>query len=341
MLFPDRWIAYFTDMKGLFFFIGICISVSASAQKLVSFQGKAQGTYYIVKYVSDDTISLRDDVEDLFREIDRSLSLYLPSSLINRFNKGPKVVMDHHMLTVVRKAQEVSKITDGLFDITIKPLVDLWGFGVVRHEGQPSRQDITRKLRLVDYNLLTVRAKYLIKKRDGIEIDCNGIAQGYTSDVVAKLLHARGIHNFLVDVGGELVASGVNTQGLPWSVGIERPPGADSTGKPVQALLRLKNKGVATSGNYQRFFDEGGTRFAHTIDPRTGQALHNNIISVTVTAPDAMTADAFDNALIILGVDAGLQFIGEHPKLKLQAFYVYKDAAGKISEKYSPGFFTE
>lgn len=341
MLFPEKWITYFRDMKGLLFLIGICISVSTSAQKLISFQGKAQGTYYIIKYTSNDTTSLREDVEDLFRQIDRSMSLYLPSSLINRFNKGPQVVMDHHMRTVVRKAQEVSKLTDGLFDITIKPLVDLWGFGVVRHNGQPSQADIARKRRLVDYNMLTVRTKYLIKKREGMEIDCNGIAQGYTSDAVGRLLHAMGIHNFLVDVGGELVASGVNTQGQPWSVGIERPPDTDSANQPVQALLRLKNKGVATSGNYQRFFDEGGTRFAHTIDPRTGQALHNNIISVTVTAPDAMTADAFDNVLIILGVDAGLQFISEHPKLKLQAFYVYKDDAGKVREKYSPGFFAE
>lgn len=341
MLFPDRWIPYFTDMKGLFFLIGICISVSTAAQKLNSFQGKAQGTYYIVKYLSNDTTSLQEDVEDLFKDIDRSMSLYLPNSLINRFNKGPQVVMDHHMRTVVRKAQEVSKITDGLFDITIKPLVDLWGFGVVRHEGKPSKADIARKLRLVDYKLLTVRAKYLIKKREGVEIDCNGIAQGYTSDVVAQYLHSRGIHNFLVDVGGELVASGINTQGQPWSIGIERPPTADTTGRPVQELLRLKNRAVATSGNYQRFFDEGGTRFAHTIDPRSGEALHNNIITVTVTAPDAITADAFDNALIILGVDAGLQFISEHPKLKLQAFYVYKDAAGKIIEKYSPDFFAQ
>lgn len=341
MLFPDQWIAYFTDMKGLFFLIGICISVSASAQKLTSFQGKAQGTYYIVKYISSDSTSFQEDVEDLFKDIDRSMSLYLPTSLINRFNQGPQVVMDRHMRVVVRKAQDVSKITDGLFDITVKPLVDLWGFGVVRHEGKPSKADITRKLRLVDYHLLTVRAKYLIKKKDGVQIDCNGIAQGYTSDVIGNFLHSRGIHNFLVDVGGELVASGVNTQGLPWSVGIERPPENDTTGKPVQALLRLKNRAVATSGNYQRFFDEGGTRFAHTIDPRSGEALHNNIITVTVTAPDAITADAFDNALIILGVEQGLQFISEHPKLGLQAFYVYKDETGKIREKYSPAFFEE
>ncbi|WP_343701984.1 FAD:protein FMN transferase [Chitinophaga sp.] len=318
----------------------VCLTVSAGAQRLVTFQGKAQGTYYIVKYLGEDSISLQPDVESIFREIDRSLSLYLPGSLINRFNKGQQVVMDDHMRTVVKKAQEVSRLTNGLFDITVKPLVDLWGFGVVRHsKGQPSAADIRRTLQVVDYRLLTVRSRYLIKKKSGVEIDCNGIAQGFTSDVVGRFLLSRGIRNFLVDVGGELVASGLNAQGQPWSVGIERPSETDSLQGPEQAILRLKNRAVATSGNYRRFFDEGGTRFAHTIHPRTGQAVHNNIITVTVTAPDAITADAYDNALILLGVDEGLTFIARHPKLQLGAYYVYKDEDGKIREKYSPGFF--
>lgn len=320
----------------------LCIAVSASAQKTVTLQGKAQGTYYIIKYISTghDPVSLQPDVEDIFKDIDRSMSLYVPGSLINRFNKGPKVVMDDHMRAVVKKAQEVSKLTGGLFDITVKPLVDLWGFGVVRHNnGRPSPEAIRRALQLVGYENLTLRAKYLIKKKDGVEIDCNGIAQGFTSDVAGRFLQSRGIRNFLVDVGGELVASGVNAQGQPWSVGIERPPVADSTGEPVQAILHLKDRAIATSGNYRRFFDEGGTRFAHTINPRTGEALHNNIITVTVTAPDAITADAYDNALILLGVEEGLQFVAEHAKLQLEVYYIFKDADGRITEKYSPGFF--
>lgn len=328
-------------MKALLVICSICLSVNAFAQRLVTIQGKAQGTYYIVKYLSNDSISLQPGIEGLFREIDRSMSLYLPGSLINRFNKGSQIVMDDYMRTVVRKAQDVSRQTNGLFDITVKPLVDLWGFGVVRHsKGRPSAADIRRTLQLVNYNLLTLRSRYLIKKKPGVEIDCNGIAQGFTSDVLAQFLLSRGIRNYLVDVGGELVAAGVNTQGQPWSVGIERPS-ADSSQAPTQAVLRLSNRAVATSGNYRRFFDEGGTRFAHTINPRTGEALHNNIITVTVSAPDAITADAYDNALILLGVEAGLQFIAQHPKLGLEAFYVFKDSDGVIKERYSPGFFPD
>lgn len=329
---------YFGRMKGLFLAGCLLASLQSTAQELITISGKAQGTYYMVKYLSEDTTSLQHEVESLFRQIDRSLSLYQPGSLINRFNEGEKVVMDAYMRPVIRKAQEVSRITGGLFDITVKPLVDLWGFGVVRHQkGKPSATDIRRTLQRVGYKNITIRSKYLLKKIPGVEIDCNGIAQGYTTDVIAQFLRARGIRNYLVDVGGELAALGHNDKKQPWTVGIERQQ--QSEAKPEKGWLRLTHRAVATSGNYQRFFDEGGTRFAHTINPLTGEAIHNNIIAVTVTAPDAMTADAYDNALILLGVDKGLDFIRQHPKLQLQALYIYKDADGAIREKYSEGFF--
>lgn len=330
---------YFQRMKGIFLAGCLLASLQLFAQqRAVTITGKAQGTYYMIKYLGEDTASLQPEVESLFRQIDRSLSLYQPGSLINRFNEGEKVIMDPHMRAVVRKAQEVSAVTGGLFDITVKPLVDLWGFGVVRHQkGKPSDADIQSTLRRVGYDKLLIRSKYLLKKDPHVEIDCNGIAQGYTTDVIAKFLRARGIRNYLVDVGGELAASGHNDKNQPWTVGIERQQ--PDSARPDKGWLRLTHRAVATSGNYQRFFDEGGTRFAHTIHPQTGEAIHNNIITVTVTAPDAMTADAYDNALILLGVEKGLAFIREHPKLSLQAFYIYKDADGTIREKYSDGFF--
>lgn len=331
-------IYYFGRMKGIFLTGCLLASLHLSAQQTVTISGKAQGTYYMIKYLSGDTASLQREVESIFKQIDRSLSLYLPGSLINRFNEGEKVVMDAHMRPVIRKAQEVSSITGGLFDITVKPLVDLWGFGVVRHQkGKPSPAEIQRVLPRVGYEKLLIRSRYLLKKQPGVEIDCNGIAQGYTTDVIAKFLRSRGIRNYLVDVGGELAALGHNDKNQAWTIGIERQQ--QDSAKPEKGWLRLTHRAVATSGNYQRFFDEGGTRFAHTIHPKTGEAIHNNIIAVTVTAPDAMTADAYDNALILLGVEKGLAFIAAHPKLSLQALYIYKDADGTVREKYSEGFF--
>ncbi|PWV45035.1 FAD:protein FMN transferase [Chitinophaga sp. S165] len=320
-------------------FIILCASVDTFAQRLATVEGKAQGTYYIIKYLSDDTTSMQHAIDSVFAEIDQSLSLYKPGSLINRFNEGKTVHMDNHMYTVVTRSLQISKATKGAFDITVKPLVDAWGFGVRKPAVQqaPDADTLKRILKYVGHRYLWVWGEQLLRLKKGVEIDCNGIAQGYTSDVMARLLEQNGISNYLVDVGGELRSCGHNQHGKIWTVGIERPAANDEA-YPMQALLALDGKAITTSGNYRRFFDQGGTRFAHSIDPATGEALHSNIVSVTVIARDAITADGFDNALILMGVEKGLAFIRQHPRYGLEAYFIYKDANGKIQERFSPGF---
>ncbi|RBL88793.1 FAD:protein FMN transferase [Chitinophaga flava] len=331
-------------MRFLLLLTGLFLATVASAQelplKLAACEGKAQGTYYIVKYLTADTTSLQKRIDSVFAVIDQSLSLYKPGSLINQFNATGQVTMDEHMQAVVDKALFASKATHGVFDITVKPLVYLWGFGVTKpgFKGVPPADSIKNALSYVGYRYLRVKGEHLSTTKKGVQIDCNGIAQGYTVDVLGKFLEQQGIHNYLVDVGGELCAKGVNQQGKTWRVGIERPAPGDTTYEPIQGMVQLENKGIATSGNYRRFFDQGRTRFAHTIDPATGIALHNNIISVTVIAKDCFTADAFDNPLILMGVERGLRFIAEHPGLGLEALYIYKAADGSIKESYSKGF---
>ena len=305
-----------------------------TAQHLMVFEGKAQGTYYIVKCIAADTTSMQTAIDSIFSAIDQSLSLYTPGSLINRFNAGDQVQMDAHMQAVITKSLWISKVTKGAFDVTVKPLVDVWGFGVKRPAKQvvPSADTLRKILQHVGYQYLQVKGNRLIKKRTGVEIDCNGIAQGYTSDVIARFLEQRGILNYLVDVGGELCGKGYNQHHKTWTVGIERPDNYPET------MIQLSDKAITTSGNYRRFFDEGGTRFAHTIDPVGGQALHSNIISVTVVAKDAITADGFDNALILMGVDKAMAFIKQHPAYGLEAYFIYKAADGVIKEQFSPGF---
>ncbi|HEU4551552.1 MAG TPA: FAD:protein FMN transferase [Chitinophaga sp.] len=315
------------------------LPLTSGAQHLQVCEGKAQGTYYIVKYISSDTASLQHAIDSIFEQIDQSLSLYRPGSLICRFNAGRQVQMDAHMQAVITRALEVSRATGGAFDITVKPLVDAWGFGPVKPawKGIPPADTLRRRLQLVGYRYLQVNGNVLRKQKAGVQIDCNGIAQGYTVDVLARFLERQGIANYLVDVGGELRAGGHNAQHKIWSVGIEGPS-SGSGDAPVQNLVYLAGKAIATSGNYRRFFDQGGTRFAHTIDPVSGQALHNNIISVTVIAGDCITADGFDNALILMGVDKALSFLQQHPQYGLDAYFIYKDAAGNIQERCSPGF---
>jgi thiamine biosynthesis lipoprotein len=316
-----------------FLLLSLLISVNTAAQHLMVFEGKAQGTYYIVKYFSADTASLQHPIDSIFGAIDQSLSLYKPGSLINRFNAGHQVQMDTHMQAVIAQSLWISKITAGAFDITVKPLVDVWGFGVHRPAVQtvPSADTLKQILQHVGYRYLRVKGQQLMKLKAGVEIDCDGIAQGYTSDVLAHFLEQKGIINYLVDVGGELCSKGFNQQHKIWTVGIERRD-------PVQTIIQLQDKAITTSGNYRRFFDQGGTRFAHTIDPVSGQALHSNIISVTVLAANAITADGFDNALILMGVEKSMEFIRQHPQYELEAYFIYKDTDGTIKEKFSPGF---
>lgn len=319
--------------------LGIFFFACAHAQRLQVSEGKAQGTYYIIKYLRNDTASLQRQIDSIFEVIDQSLSLYRPGSLINRFNAGNSIRMDAHMQAVVEKALQISKATNGAFDITIKPLAAAWGFGVVKPawKGVPPADTLRQLLKRTGYRYLQMKDSLLVKLKPGVEIDCNGIAQGYTVDVLARFLEQQGIHDYLVDVGGELRAKGHNAVQRTWTVGIEGPA-AEGSAHPVQSLVSLQDKAIATSGNYRRFFDQGGTRFAHTIDPHSGVALHNNIISVTVLAKDCITADGFDNALILLGVDKALAFIRRHPEYGLEAYFIYKDKAGRVQAVYSEGF---
>lgn len=316
------------------------VAMAQTSPKLVVCEGKAQGTYFIVKYLSPDTASLQTRIDSVFAVIDQSLSLYKPGSLINQFNATGEVKMDAHMRTVIDKAIYTSKATNGIFDITVKPLVYLWGFGVTKpsFKGVPPTDSIKKALSYVGYRYLKIKGDHLTTTKKGVQIDCNGIAQGYTVDVLGRFLDQLGIHDYLVDVGGELCAKGVNQLGNSWRIGIERPTPGDTTYEPMQAMVTLQDKGIATSGNYRRFFDQGRTRFAHTIDPITGIALHSQIISVTVIAKDCFTADAFDNPLILMGVEKGLKFIAQHPAYGLEALYIYKAADGSIKEAYSQGF---
>lgn len=322
----------FIDMRLLTLLL--LLPVQLIAQRQTVLEGKAQGTYYIVKYLSADTASLQRGIDSIFTSIDNSLSLYKPGSLINRFNRDGKVKMDVHMQAVIKKAMAISELTGGAFDITVKPLVDVWGFGVHPSKVRtvPGDDTLRQILTYVGYQHLRIKGNELSRAMKEVTIDCNGIAQGYTSDQIGHYLSSKGIQNYLVDVGGELCSKGKNAWQQYWTVGVEAPAGSDIK------IISLKDQAITTSGNYRRFFDEGGTRFAHTIDPLSGQAVHNNIISVTVIAPDAMTADGVDNALILMGVESAFTFIRQHPELQLHAGFIYKDAAGVVQQRFSPDF---
>jgi FAD:protein FMN transferase len=298
--------------------------------------GTAQGTTYTIKYVGELGRITKVEVDSIFSVLDQSLSLYLPGSLINQFNSRGEVKMDTHMKAVVLEAMKIAKESDGAFDITVGALSDLWGFGPVPHQQVPRKREIKKRLRVTGSNCISVRGDILVALEKGVKIDCNGIAQGYSVDVVAAHLASKGIDRVMVELGGEIRVSGRHPVNEFWTVGLESPEPLSANWYPVEKMIRLNDAAVTTSGDYRKFFTAGGKTFGHVIDPRQGMPVNNGIISVSVIAGDAMTADAWDNALYVLGVEHSLEKLRNNPGI--EAYMIYKNKEGAIRDTATTGF---
>lgn len=300
--------------------------------------GYAQGTTYAITYYAADSLVTKQEIAQQLAAIDASLSLYQAGSLINQFNQAPRGVRpDAHLQRVVAKALQVYQDTDGLFDATVEPLVQAWGFGTRKTSASaPTPATIQALLRSVGSDKVHLRGDSLVKDVPGVHLDLNGIAQGYTVDVLAALLERRGIQSYLVELGGEIRVRGRKPGGELMRIGIERPDSSAFAAPALQQVIGLENGAVTTSGNYRKFRQVGATRRAHLIHPKTGYPFQNELISVTVVAPDALTADAYDNALMGMGLAKALQFVQQHPTL--HAYFIYQRADGTVADTATPGF---
>jgi len=309
-----------------------------AALRAFRLNGYAQGTTYAITYYAADSAVTSADVTRQLAEIDASLSLYQPGSLINQFNAAPRgVVADRHLKLVVRKALQVYQDTDGRFDATVEPLVRAWGFGTQHTDAPPSQATIQAILKGVGSDKLHLRGDSLVKDQPAVHLDLNGIAQGYTVDVLAALLEGRHIRNYLVELGGEIRVRGRKFPGRElMRIGIERPDTSDLPPPSMQQVIQLAAGGVTTSGNYRKFKRWGAVKSAHLIDPKTGYPFQNELISVTVVAPDALTADAYDNALMGMGLAKALAFLQRHTKL--QAYLIYQRPNGTVADTTTLGF---
>jgi FAD:protein FMN transferase len=304
-------------------FILLTFSCSDKPAK-VSIEGRAQGTTYRITYYYADTTSFRASIDSIFQRIDHSLSTYNAASLISRINRNDSsVLVDEYLTNVYMRSVEVARLTEGSFDFTVGPLVNAYGFGFTK------KADITKSivdslLKLVDYKTVKLIDNRIVKQRPEAIIDFNAIAQGFTVDVICEFLNRNDVENYLVELGGELRAKGSKADGEPWIAGIEKP--IDVMGTPdMQVLLKLENRAMATSGNYRRYYEEDGRRYAHILDPRTGYPADHNLLSATVFAPDCATADAYATAFMVMGLEASKRFVSKHPELPLDVFFIYDD----------------
>ena len=300
--------------------------------------GRAQGTTYAVTWYADCEAVHKTQIDSVFKSLDESLSIYLPGSLISRFNASQEgIEMDGHFARVVEKSMQIYRATNGLFDITVYPLVRAWGFGAKATDTLPDSAAIRELLVCVGSDKLQVSGRWLLKTIPCIQVDVNGIAQGYSVDVIAGFLEARGIANYMVEVGGEIRTKGRKLPDKePMRIGIEAPSVTEFDAPVIREVINIGDRAVTTSGSYRKFRDSGGMRLSHIIDPKTGFPVRREIISATVVAPDAITADGFDNAFLAAGVDGAFEILRTHPEI--EAYLIYRRPDGTVADTASAGF---
>ncbi|GAB3175378.1 FAD:protein FMN transferase [Telluribacter humicola] len=299
-------------------------------------EGQAQGTTFRIVYNDSLARDYSHAVDSIFRVIDHSMSLWDSTSVISGFNANRSYVRaDPHFATVFRKAQEVSASTSGYFDATVGPLVKIWGFSYKKGLPQPDSARVDSLLRLVGYKKVRLEGGQLQKETPAMEVDFNAIAQGYTVDVIADFLKSKGVKNYLVEIGGEVRAEGRNERDETWHIGIDKPVDNSEEGRPLQTVVPLSGRALATSGSYRKFVERDGRRYSHAIDPHTGFPITHSLLSISVIADDCMTADAYATAFLVMGLDRALPIAKAH---NLELYGIYEGEGGALQVYSSPGF---
>lgn len=308
--------------------------------KAFHLSGHAQGTTYNITYYAADSLFTLREADSVFNSLDSSLSLYKPYSLINAFNNSDSgIEIYFHLQQVVKRSLQVHASTQGAFDITVWPLVNAWGFGLQKIAVPPHSAAIARLMPCIGSNKLVLDGNILRKKLACMQIDVNGIAQGYTVDVIARLMESKGLENYLIEVGGEISVKGRKPPGKQqMKIGIESPGDDPFLPLVIKKVITIDSGAVTTSGSYRQFYESNGRRITHLIDPATGFTTRNELISVTVFAKDAMTADAYDNALMVMGLEKALRFAAGNKEI--EAWFIYRTRQGGIADTATTGFYT-
>lgn len=320
----------------LTFFIGNCFWACQPENNYVHLTGQAQGTTFSILYEPTESKPYQSEVDSIFRGVDQSMSLWLDNSLISRFNDGAdSIKVDALFKEVFERSAYFNEISNGAFDPTVGPLMDAWGFARKHDLDLPSDEQIDSLKALIGFSKCHLKGEYLFKDVPGVQLDFNAIAQGFTADLMGRFLESKGVNNYLVEIGGEVLARGVNNKGRKWRVGIESPEFNSGEGmNALQAVVALSEGSLATSGNYRKYIVKDEKVYSHTIDPSTCKPVTHSLLSVSVIAPNAMDADAFATMFMVLGEEEALK-LAEKNGLKIQCI---RSENGELEVSYSPGF---
>ena len=307
---------------------------SCHHKSILHIEGQAFGTMYSICYIGDTDSQLHPQIDSLLADLSHTFSIFDTNSIIYRWNKGENVELNEDFLKVLKLSKTISAATEGAFDCTVQPLVQLWGFGKdgVRHT--IGDDTLTAVREFVGFQLVDLQGDSILRRDSRVQLNFNAVAKGYAVDKVADWLVEKGFSNCLVEIGGEVAARGTKN-GKPWKVGIQVPTKtADGPRESFESLPLPDHRAVATSGNYRNYFEEGGVRYTHILDPRTGQPERTNLLSVTVLAPDCATADAYATAFMVLGHEKSAQIVKQHPEL--EAWFIVAEEDGGFTMRKQP-----
>tara|TARA_B100000902_G_scaffold208105_2_gene198107 strand:+ start:5600 stop:6589 length:990 start_codon:yes stop_codon:yes gene_type:complete len=306
-----------------FFVIFLLIACNSTDKSiLIKNTGKAQGSFYHIKYISKLGVDYHNNIDSILISIDNSLSIYNPNSLISELNNQSKIKPDKFLKDVFLSAKQIHTETNGLFDCSVYPIVDLWGFYKKSFSDSISidSSEVANLLKYVGFDKIDIQDDSL-QLLSGMSLDFNSIAQGYTIDVIANFLFNKGVDDFLIELGGEVLAKGNNINNKRWVVGVDKPTEVINKDNRFQFILNLEDKALATSGNYRNYYILDNIKYAHTINPSTGFPAKNRLLSVTVLHDDCMLADAYATAFMVMGVDKTQKFIKERDDIDVYLIY--------------------
>ena len=313
----------------------LLLSFSAVAKcddiPMISILGEAQGTTYHIKYFDKKQRNFKIQIDSVLADFDRCLSIYKSGSELSNFNQADfHQFKSSYFFPVLKKSEEIFEATNGAFDPTIYPLVNAYGFGVKKNKN-PENVDVDSLLQLVGFRNILFDSIAVKKTKSNVQLDFNGIAQGYSVDVIGDFLNGHNISRFMVEIGGEILCKGYKTNGKPWVTGIENPlkPGA------LFCSVQLSDRAMTTAGNYRNNFEKDGQIFNHIINPKTGSMEQSSLLSVTVFAKDAITADGYDTAFFVMGLEETKRFLSRQTDIDVCILYSGDD--GKLKAYLTGG----
>ena len=312
----------------------VLLSCQQQQPKYIYNDGVVYGTIYRFVYESPKGNNLHEKIKAKLDEYNLMFSAFDTASVVSMINNNKATKLPPEFVTCFNRAIEISKITGGAFDITVGPMINAWGFGPETKQTM-TQEKVDSLKEIIGYDKIRLENGKIIKDNPKMQINMSAIAKGYTCDLIAKFLAGKGCKNYMVDIGGEIVAFGKNEKGREWTIGINNPKESFVSSDYVTAL-RLPNHALATSGNYRNFYVEDGKRYGHTINPRTGFPVQHNILSATVLANDCMTADGFATAFMVLELEESIELSKQIPEIEV--YIIYSDSLGNNQTYMSENF---